>query len=41
MLPGKLPKTFDPRKLARQGLQFEGTLALKQFEQLVASIADG
>ncbi len=40
MLSGKLPKTFDPRKLARQGLQFEGTLALKQFEQLVASIAD-
>jgi len=40
MLSGKLPKTFDPRKLARQGSQFEGTLALKQFEQLAASIAD-
>ncbi len=40
MLSGKLPKTFDPCKLARQDAQFEGTLALKQFEQLAASIAD-
>ncbi|WP_299729012.1 YceD family protein [uncultured Endozoicomonas sp.] len=40
MLSGQLPKTFDPRKLARQGLQFEGTLALNKFEQLVASLAD-
>lgn len=40
MLSGQLPKTFDPRKFARQGLQFEGTLALKQFDRLVASLAD-
>ena len=40
MLTGQLPKTFDPRKLARQGLQFEGSLALKQFDRLVASLAD-
>ncbi|WP_067521007.1 YceD family protein [Endozoicomonas ascidiicola] len=40
MLSGQLPKTFDPRKLARQELQFEGTLALNKFEQLVASLAD-
>ena len=40
MLTGQLPKTFDPRKLARQGLQFTGSLALKQFDRLVASLAD-
>ncbi len=40
MLSGQLPKTVDPRKLARQGLQFEGSLALKQFDRLVGSLAD-
>lgn len=40
MLSGQLPKSFDPRKLARQDLQFEGTLALNQFDQLVAGLAD-
>ncbi|WP_257264963.1 YceD family protein [Endozoicomonas sp. ONNA2] len=40
MLSGQLPKTIDPRKLARQGLKFEGSLALKQFDRLVASLAD-
>lgn len=37
---GQLPKTFDPRKLARRGTQFEGSLALEQFDQLVDSLAD-
>ena len=40
MIIGQLPKAFDPRKLARQGRQFEGSLALKQFGQLVDSLAD-
>lgn len=40
MIIGQLPKTFDPRKLARQGRQFEGSLALEQFGQLVDSLAD-
>ena len=40
MLSGQLPKTFDPRKFARQGKQFEGSLALKQFDRLVGSLAD-
>ncbi len=40
MLSGQLPKTFDPRKFARQGIQFEGTLALNQFSRLVESLAD-
>lgn len=40
MIIGQLPKAFDPRKLARQGKQFEGSLALEQFGQLVDSLAD-
>ena len=40
MLSGQLPKTFEPRKFARQGKQFEGSLALKQFDRLVGSLAD-
>ena len=40
MLSAQLPKTFDPRKFARQGKQFEGSLALKQFDRLVDSLAD-
>ena len=40
MIIGQLPKTFDPRKLARQGKQFDGSLALEQFGQLVDSLAD-
>ena len=40
MAIGQLPKTFDPRKLARQEVQFEGSLALNQFGRLVDSLAD-
>ena len=40
MLSAQLPKTLDPRKFARQGKQFEGSLALKQFDRLVGSLAD-
>ncbi|WP_330924717.1 YceD family protein [Candidatus Sororendozoicomonas aggregata] len=41
MLIGQLPKTVDPRKLARQGMQFEGSLALNRFSRLVDALADG
>lgn len=40
MAIGQLPKSFDPRKLARQGRQFEGSLALNQFGRLVDHLAD-
>ena len=40
MIIGQLPGAFDPRKLARRGVQFEGSLALEQFGQLVDSLAD-
>ncbi|MGI9280950.1 MAG: YceD family protein [Endozoicomonas sp.] len=40
MAIGQLPKTFDPRKLARQGRQFQGSLALSQFSRLVDSLVD-
>ncbi len=40
MLIGQLPKTIDPRKLARQGMQFEGSLALNRFSRLVDALAD-
>ncbi len=40
MLIGQLPKTVDPRKLARQGIQFEGSLALNRFSRLVDALAD-
>lgn len=40
MLSGQLPKNVDPRRLARQGVRFEGSLALKQFDRLVAGLAD-
>lgn len=40
MLIGQLPKTIDPRKLARQGMQFEGSLALNRFSRLVDILAD-
>ena len=39
MLLDQLPKTIDPRKLARQGSQFEGSLPLSKFERLVVSLA--
>lgn len=40
MLSRQLPKTFDARKLARREAQFEGSLALNLFEQLVDAVAD-
>ena len=40
MFIGQLPKTIDPRKLARQGMQFEGSLALNRFSRLVGLLAD-
>ena len=40
MLSAQLPKHLDPRKCARQGKQFEGSLPLKQFGRLVDSLAD-
>ncbi|WP_422133348.1 YceD family protein [Endozoicomonas sp. ALD040] len=40
MAIGQLPKTFDPRKFARQGRQFQGSLALSQFDRLVSSLVD-
>ena len=40
MAIGELPKSFDPRKFARQGRQFEGSLALNQFGRLVDSLVD-
>ncbi len=40
MAIGQIPKNFDPRKFARQGRQFEGSLALNQFGQLVNSLVD-
>lgn len=40
MLYGKLPKTIDPCKLARQGMQFEGSLPLNHFSRLKGVISD-
>ncbi|MDD7805746.1 MAG: YceD family protein [Endozoicomonas sp. (ex Botrylloides leachii)] len=40
MFIGKLPKTIDPRKLARQGMQLEGSLALSRFSRLVDLLSD-
>lgn len=40
MTISQLPKTIDPRKLARKGLQLKGSLALADFTRLVDALAD-